>query len=60
MQEWYHWWGWRQRRMTKKQLQEMIHNMKKSEVISEKAKKYHKKEEIEAEEILKKLDITNI
>ena len=46
--------------MTKKQLQEMIHNMKKSEVISEKAKKYHKKEEIEAEEILKKLDITNI
>ena len=30
--------------------------MKKSEVITEKSKKYHKKEEIEAEEILKKLD----
>lgn len=46
--------------MTRKQIQEMIHNMKKSEVITEKSKKYHKKEEIEAEEILKKLDTTNI
>jgi len=59
MQEWYHWW-WRQRRMTRKQIQEMIHNMEKSELITEKSKKYHKKEEVEAEEILKKLETTNI
>ena len=56
MQEWYHgWWG-RPKRMTKRQIQEMLNNMKKSDIINEKSKQYHEKEEIEAEEIIKKLD----
>jgi len=55
MQEWYYGW-WKTRRMTRKQISEMINNMKKSSIISEKAKQYHKKEEIEAEDILKSLD----
>jgi hypothetical protein len=42
--------------MTKKQINDMIKNMKKTEIINEKSKLYHKKEEIEAEDILKKLD----
>lgn len=42
--------------MTRKQMQEMIKNMQKSEVISNKSKIYHKKEELEAEDILKQLD----
>jgi hypothetical protein len=42
--------------MTKKQINEMINNMKKSEIINKKSKQYHEKEEIEAEDILKKLD----
>ena len=42
--------------MTKKQIQEMVNNMKKTEIISKKSKDYHKKEELEAENILKKLD----
>jgi hypothetical protein len=42
--------------MTRKQIQEMINNMKKTNVISEKSKKYHETEEIEADDILKKLD----
>jgi hypothetical protein len=37
----------------------MINNMKKSSIVSKKSKDYHKKEEIEAEDILKKLEITN-
>ena len=37
----------------------MINNMKKSSIVNEKSKKYHKKEETEAEDILKKLEITN-
>ena len=45
--------------MTKKQIKEMVENMKKSSVISEKSKQYHKKEEIEAEKILKDLDKEN-
>ena len=45
--------------MTQKQVREMINNMKKSNIVSEKSKKYHKKEEIEAEDILKKLETTN-
>lgn len=56
--EWYHWWGWR-KRLTQKQVNEMINNMKKSSIVSKKSKDYHKKEEIEAEDILKKLEITN-
>ena len=55
MQEWYHGW-WRPKKMTKKQIQEMVNNMKKTEIISKKSKDYHKKEELEAEDILKKLD----
>ena len=42
--------------MTKKQINEMINNMKKTSIISEKSKQYHKKEEIEADNILKNLD----
>lgn len=42
--------------MTKKQINEMVNNMKKSSIVSEKSKQYHKKEEIEADDILKKLD----
>ena len=42
--------------MTKKQIKEMVENMKKSSVINEKSNQYHKKEEIEAENILKDLD----
>jgi len=56
MQEWYYGWWWRPKRMTRKQMQEMIKNMQKSEVISNKSKIYHKKEELEAEDILKQLN----
>lgn len=56
MQEWYHSWWWRPKKMTKKQIQEMVHNMQKSGIVREKAKQYHQKEEMEAEDILKKLD----
>ena len=45
--------------MTRKQINEMIDNMRKTSIISEKSKQYHKKEEIEAEDILKKLDKDN-
>jgi hypothetical protein len=41
--------------MTKKQIKEMVNNMKKSDIISQKSKQYHQKEEIEAEDILNKL-----
>ena len=56
MQEWYHGAWWRPKKMTRKQINEMINNMKKSEIINKKSKQYHEKEEIEAEDILKKLD----
>ena len=56
MQEGYHGWWWKPKKMTRKQVQEMVNNMKKTEIISEKSDQYHKKEEIEAEDILKKLD----
>ena len=56
MQEWYSW-GWgRPKRMTRKEIQEMVNNMKKTWLISEKSNKYHEKEELEADNILKKLD----
>ena len=42
--------------MTRKQIQEMIQNMKKVKIVNEKSKKYHKSEEDEADNILKKLD----
>lgn len=53
MNEWYSWWYQRPKKMTKKQIQEMIKNMKKSEIIAEKSKQYHKNEETEADNILK-------
>ena len=56
MQEWYSGGHYSTRRMTKKQIQEMIQNMKKSKVVNEKSNQYHKKEEHEAEDILKRLD----
>lgn len=42
--------------MSKKQIDEMIKNMKKTGIINKKSQQYHKKEEHEAEDILKKLD----
>ena len=42
--------------MTKKQIQEMVENMGKTGMIQEKSKKYHETEELEADNILKKLD----
>jgi len=55
MQEWYHGWGY-SRKMTRKQIQEMLNNMRKSDLISKKSMQYHEKEEVEAEEIIKKLN----
>lgn len=56
MQEWYHGWWWRPKKMTKKEMREMVNNMKKTNIIHEKSKKYHETEELEADDILKKLD----
>lgn len=56
MQEWYSGWWWRPKRMTRRQIQEMINNMKRSEIVNEKSKQYHKQEEKEADDILKKLE----
>ena len=42
--------------MTRKEIQEMMKNMKKTNIIQEKSKKYHETEELEADNILKKLD----
>jgi len=55
MQESYHWW-WSSKRMSQKQIREMINNMKKSQIINQKSNEYHKKEQIDAEDILKELD----
>lgn len=55
MQESYSWWWQRQKRMTRKQIQDMIHNMQKTWIINEKSKKYHEKDEMEAENILRQL-----
>lgn len=56
MQEQYHgWWGCH-KKMTKKQIQEMVNNMKKSDIVNKKSKQYHEKEEMEAEEIIRKID----
>lgn len=56
MQEWYYGWWHNPKRMTKRQIQEMVRNMQKSSIVNKKSKEYHKKEEIEADNILKKLD----
>ena len=37
-------------------MREMVNNMKKTNIIHEKSKKYHETEELEADDILKKLD----
>ena len=42
--------------MSQKQIREMISNMKKSQIINQKSNEYHKKEQIDAEDILKQLD----
>jgi len=42
--------------MTKSQINDMIKNMKKTKVISKKSNEYHKKEEIEADDIIKKIN----
>ena len=55
MQEWYHWW-WKPKRMTWKQIKEMVANMKKSWIISKKSDDYHEKEEKEADKILEDLE----
>ena len=60
MQEWYHGSWWRSKKLTKQQTQEMIRNMQKTWIVNEKSKQYHEKEEIEAENILKKLEESNI
>lgn len=59
MQEWYHGWWWRSKRMTKRQIDEMVKNMGKTKVINKKSNEYHKKEENEAEDIIKKLTMDN-
>jgi len=56
MHEWYHSWWSRHRKMSKKQIQEMIKNMQKSNMIDKRSVQYHEQEEKEAENILKKLD----
>ena len=53
MQEWYYGWWWKPQRMTKKQINEMIKNMKKTGIVSKKSNEYHKKEEKEADNLLK-------
>lgn len=54
MYEWYNWSSYKPRKATKKQIQEMINNMQKTWIISEKSKQYHEQEERDAENILKK------
>lgn len=55
MWEWYHGWWWRPKRMTKKQIEEMIKNMGKTKIISEKSNRYHEDEEKKADDILKRI-----
>lgn len=52
MQEWYYGWWWRLKRMTKKQIEEMVKNMKKTGIINKKSNEYHKQEEKEADNLL--------
>lgn len=58
MREWYHGW-WLPKRMTKKQIEEMLKNMRKTKIISEKSDKYHKDEEKMADDILKQIQDSN-
>jgi hypothetical protein len=59
MQEWYHGWWWKSRRMTRVQIEEMLKNMKKTWIINKKSNEYHTQEEKEAEDILKKIQDNN-
>ena len=52
MQEWYYGWWWRPKRMTKKQIEEMVKNMKITGIINKKSNEYHKQEEKEADNLL--------
>ena len=45
--------------MSQKQIREMINNMKKSKVVNKRSNQYNKKEEMEADDILKKIDDDN-
>ena len=45
--------------MSQRQIREMINNMKKSKVVNKRSNQYHKKEEMEADDILKKIDDDN-
>lgn len=54
MREWYHWWWWKQKRLTRKQIQEMVDNMRKSWIINKKSNAYHVREEKKADDELKK------
>ncbi len=56
MQEWYLGWWSKPKKMTKKQIQEMIHNMQETEIINKRSKEYHEKEEREADSILDQLE----
>ncbi len=53
MNEQYYSGGQRKRSMTKKEIEEMKQNMKKVDLIHEKAQKYHKKETQDVEKIIK-------
>ena len=56
MREWYNWSHYKPKKATKKQIQEMINNMKKTWIVSRKSKQYHEQQEREAEDILKDLE----
>jgi len=55
MWEWYHGWWWMSKRITKKQVEEMVRNMKKTKIISERSDKYHEDEGKMADDILKQI-----
>lgn len=56
MQEWYYGWNSTPKKMTRKQIRDMINNMQKTEIVNKKSKQYHDIEEKEAEDILKKIE----
>lgn len=59
MREWYHGWWWTPKKMTKMQIEEMLRNMKKTKIISEKSDKYHEDEWKKADDILKQIQDSN-
>lgn len=56
MEETYHSWWAKPKAMTRKQIKEMVKNMQKWWIIKKLSDEYHKTEEIEAENILNKLN----